>query len=151
MRDQEEELLLTEAQRSHGLNQRPKRSYWVEEEGQWGLLTETTDFEDAHDQDIFWVGEQLPPEVYAASSSPTSLLEEEYSWVTQLPNGSEMEWHWQDDDFYAKDSDGCFWSWSETKTWLDYEECLAASPADAKQFEEIYANFQDRIRSFKDS
>eukprot|EP00435_Cladocopium_sp_Y103_P051922 s1141_g16.t1 len=148
MRDQEEELLMTEAQRSHGALQRPRRSFWVESDGQCGLLAET-ELDEINENSIHWVGDHLPSEVYAAAFPEPG--DDEQAWVTQLPNGHELEWQWYDDDFYAMDADGCFWSWAETKTWLDVEECMASAPADAKQFEEVYVNFQDRIRTFKES
>ena len=104
MRDQEE-LLMTEAQRSHGAVQRPRRSFWIESEGQWGLLAET-ELDEINENSIHWVGDHLPVEVYTATApEPT---DDEQAWVTQLPNGQELEWQWHDDDFYAMDVNGCF-------------------------------------------
>ena len=119
MRDQEEELLLSEHHR-RGDVPRPRRSFWVEESGQWGLLSEP-DMEDYDEQAVMWVGHRLPPEVYESHEDE----QEATSWVSVMPDGQELVWEWQDDDFYAADHSGVFWSWAETKTWLDCQDCLA--------------------------
>ena len=64
LRDQEEELLQADQQRH---DRHPKRrTYWVEEEGQWGLLT-TMDETVDEAQEIHWVGSQLPSDAYTPS------------------------------------------------------------------------------------
>ena len=55
------------------------------------------------------------------------------------------------DDFYAGDSQGVFWSWAETKTWLDCQDCLLAQPSEATQNQEIFANFENKMPTFKES
>ena len=143
MRDQEEELLLAESQRSRGELHRPRRSFWVEEDSQWGLLTEL-DAEEVQDGSIHWVGDTLPPEVYAHEAAEDAFG----SWSTLLPDGQELQWEWWDDDFYATDLAGCFWSWSETKTWLDVEDCMVSAPDKSPAVQEAYGNFQ---RTFQES
>ncbi|CAK9066760.1 unnamed protein product [Durusdinium trenchii] len=140
MRDQEEELLAAEAHRSRGDLPRPCRSFWVEEDAHWGLLSEV-DIEDV-DDNVFWVGERLPPDVYSAPADEGS------AWSTWLPDGQELSWEWHEDDFYASDAAGIFWSWSETKTWLDMCD---APTSDGDPLQEAYAAFQDRFRTFKES
>ncbi|CAK9061025.1 Retrovirus-related Pol polyprotein from transposon RE1 (Retro element 1) (AtRE1) [Includes: Protease RE1 [Durusdinium trenchii] len=140
MRDQEEELLAAEAHRSRGDLPRPRRSFWVEEDAHWGLLSEV-DIEDV-DDNVFWVGERLPPDVYSAPADEGS------AWSTWLPDGQELSWEWHEDDFYASDAAGIFWSWSETKTWLDMCD---APTSDGDPLQEAYAAFQDRFRTFKES
>ena len=125
MRDQEEELLLSEHHR-RGDVPRPRRSFWVEESGHWGLLSEP-DLEECDEQSIMWVGSKLPPEVYEVYDEE----QEATSWVSVMPDGQELLWEWQDDYFYAMDSSGVFWGWAETKTWLDCQDCLASNPVDA--------------------
>eukprot|EP00435_Cladocopium_sp_Y103_P064584 s563_g26.t1 len=147
MRDQEEELLLSEAHRRPDLS-RPKRSFWIEEGGEWGLLSEA-DLEDIDENAVMWVGSRLPPEVHPHASVENDWVDDT-AWSTFLPDGQEMQWQWFDDDFYAADGDGVFWSWAETKTWMDCQECLAMFPQEAK-LEEIFAGFDERMRTFRES
>ena len=145
MRDQEEELLLSEQQRLRH-DQRPqRRSFWVEEESQWGLVNDF-DTEEVPEQDILWVGSHLPPDVYAVQDGDNG-----DHWTTYLPHGEELHWEWSEDDFYAQDAQGCFWSWSDTKTWLDVEECAESNHPEAKALQEAYAGFQERLRTFQES
>ena len=62
MRDQEEELLQAEQQRNQRYDNRPRRTYWVEEQGQWGLVNDVAEEEEP--QSIMWVGDKLLAEVY---------------------------------------------------------------------------------------
>ena len=145
MRDQEEELLLAESARSHHQLPKPRRSFWVEQDSHWGLVNDF-DPEEVEDSSIMWVGSQLPEEVHGR---PEVFYNE--TWSTSLPGGQELQWEWCDDDFYAEDQDGVFWSWSETKDWLDMEEYYSAAPEAAGEIQEAYNVFQQKMRSFKDS
>ena len=58
MRDQEEELLMSEAHRRDLPRPRPRRSFWIEESGEWGLLGET-EIEEMDEKAIMWVGSRL--------------------------------------------------------------------------------------------
>ena len=146
MRDQEEELLLAEHQRHRGLD-RPRRSFWVEQDSQWGLLSDELE-EDLDEHGVLWVGDRLPEDVYPFSHVHD---EPETAWVSWLPDGTEMSWEWFEDDFYAMDSDGVFWSWADTKTWLDVEDFVNTNPAEGPQTQEVYAAFNDRLRTFRES
>ena len=61
LRDQEEELLAAD----HGRGQQhgKKRSFWVEEDGNWGMVGTNMDEMDEN-AEIHWVGNQLPSDVY---------------------------------------------------------------------------------------
>ena len=151
MRDQEEELLQAEAQRQQHGGFRGRRSYWVEEDSQWGLLADL-EAEELDENSILWCGSELPEEVYASSPKASAYTASSDSWTTQLPSGQELHWEWCDDDFYALDpADGCYWSWAETKDWMDVEECFAVSPNEASAVMEAYTNFTDKMRSFRES
>ena len=145
MRDQEEELLLAESARSHHQLPKPRRSFWVEQDSSWGLVNDF-DPEEVEDSTIMWVGHQLPEEVHGKAEAYY-----QDSWSTSLPGGQELHWEWFEDDFYAEDHDGVFWSWSETKDWMDIEECYAAAPEAAEEIQEAYNAFQSKMRSFKES
>lgn len=100
------------------------------------------DLEEVDDTQVFWVGDRLPPDVYNVAG------EDSVAWSTWLPDGQELSWEWHDDDFYAADAAGVFWSWSETKTWLDMCD---APTSDSDPLQEAYASSQDRFRTFKES
>ena len=143
MRDQEEELLAAESNRLRLDHHRARRTFWVEQDSQWGVMQDP-DNEEIDESAIMWIGDTLPPEVYsAAASEPT----EQTAWSTWLPDGQELAWEWHDDDFYAQDAAGIFWSWSETKTWLDLQDAGATD----QPLQEAFANFSDRFRTFKES
>ncbi|CAK9111156.1 unnamed protein product, partial [Durusdinium trenchii] len=90
----------------------------------------------------FGLANDFPPDVYSAPADESS------AWSTWLPDGQELSWEWHEDDFYASDAAGIFWSWSETKTWLDMCD---APTSDGDPLQEAYAAFQDRFRTFKES
>lgn len=98
------------------------------------------------DKTIMWVGSCLPDEVYLHDEHEHE-HEDSCSWVSCLPEGQELHWEWQDDDFYASDNQGVFWSWAETKTWLDCQDCLLAQPSEATQNQEIFATFEHKMRT----
>ena len=144
MRDQEEELLLSESHRHQNLP-RPKRTFWVEQDSQWGLLNDQ-DVDDVDDTRVCWVGDRLPPEIY-----PVWEESMETAWSTWTPDGYELQWQWMDDDFYAQDMDGVFWSWTETRDWQDVEACALSAPQDSEEILSVYAAFQDKMRTFRES
>ena len=147
MRDQEEELLMAEAHRSHGALARPRRSFWVEQDKSWGLVADY-DTDDIDEASIMWVGDHLPEEVYGQEETAFSNAPQ---WSTWTNDGQELQWEWYEDDFYAQDSTGCYWSWAETKDWMDVEECFTVSPSEAAPVMEAYNLFQDKLRTFKES
>ena len=85
MRDQEEELLMSEAHRRD--LPRPRRSFWIEESGERGLLGET-EIEEMDGKAIMWVGSRLPGEVYLHDEHEHE-HEDTFSWVSFLPDGQE--------------------------------------------------------------
>ena len=58
LRDQEEELLHVDAHRPP--QQQRRRTYWVEEEGAWGLLMTPDDAMEELSGEAHWVGDRLP-------------------------------------------------------------------------------------------
>ncbi|CAK9112618.1 unnamed protein product, partial [Durusdinium trenchii] len=143
MRDQEEELLMAEHHRAPHLA-RPRRSFWVEQDSEWGLLNEP-DMDEVEEASIYWVGDRLPPEVYPSWEEPAT------AWTSWSPDGQELTWTWQEDDFYAQDMAGAFWSWTEYKEWLDAEDMALSNPDDSENIFAVYAAFQEKMRSFRDS
>ena len=140
LRDQEEELLAAERQREHR-DVRVRRSYWAEDQGEWGLMNSAID--DGEDADVHWVGSRLPPEVYAA--------EVPEDWEIESPDGQMIQWTWHEGEYYTQDADGIWWSWADSKPWLDIDECYQIDPEAAKDLAETYANFEAKVRNFRES
>ena len=86
LRDQEEELMQAESSRQGGQFQRRSRSYWVEENGERGLMPNVDDDENTQ---IMWVGKELPSEVYQVDHSKD--YQEETACVTFLGDGQALQ------------------------------------------------------------
>ena len=94
LRDQEEELL--QADQGRGQHQAHKRrSFWVEEEGNWGLPAVSSDDIDEN-AEIHWVGTKLPEDVYDPGPTQEDANQED-----------EIYWHWEPDGYhgYVADSE----------------------------------------------
>ena len=129
LRDQEEDLLASERQRDPRVP-RHRRSYWVEDQGEWGLLADDF-FDDSNEvgdsaMDIHWVGNRLPAEVY-----PVEEVEEE--WTSYGHDGAEIHWVWYDNEWQTQDAEGTWWTWSDSKPWLEIDECMAVDPRRARR------------------
>ncbi|CAJ1422725.1 unnamed protein product [Effrenium voratum] len=154
MRDQEEELLQAEQQRNQRYDNRPRRTYWVEEQGQWGLVNDVAEEEEP--QSIMWVGDKLPAEVYQVQEPETygnhggGAVSQD--WVTYA-DGQMYHWQWHDDDFWAEDADGIWWAWSETKPWMEIQEAMMVSSDDPllNEVAEVYQVYNNKMRTFRES
>ncbi|CAE7943401.1 RE2 [Symbiodinium necroappetens] len=147
LRDQEEDLLASERQRDPRAA-RHRRSYWVEDQGEWGLLAEDA-FDEAHEGgdaslDIHWVGNRLPAEVY-----PVEEIDEE--WTSYGHDGAEIHWVWYDNEWQTQDAEGAWWTWSDSKPWMEIDECMAVDPQAGKELADTFATFQDKVRTFRES
>ena len=137
LRDQEEELLQADLQR-HDRHAK-RRTYWVEEDGQWGLLAAMDEtVEEA--QEIHWVGSQLPADVY----EPSGHGEED----------EDIYWSLEDDGWrsYVQDS---FGAWLETDGytyWSTEDEAWDnLTPDQTKELEESYVAFENKAKTFLQS
>ena len=143
MRDQEEELMSAERQRE-SRDHRHRRSYWVEDSGEWGLMmAPATPEEEDRVEEIHWVGSRLPSEVYA--------VDEPEEMIMEGSDGSTTYWTWHEGEYYTQDDQGIWWSWSDTKPWLEIEECYAMDQEAAKEIADLFAAYQNKIRNFKES
>ena len=129
LRDQEEELLAAERhhdRKVHGKGGGPKRTFWVEENKEWGLL----DFEpDRDDVPVHWIGNQLPEEVYTAPLAKDNPSEpDDDSW-------------WSPSNYW--DGPSAWWS-SEEWPWPETE----FSPEEQAELDEVYAAYEDKVRTF---
>ena len=82
LRDQEEELLLTEKGGRSPNARHPeakRRTFWVEEDGVWGILADTDEPLDLDENQIQWCQFEEEPEP-------------EDVWWTQSPSGQDLSW-----------------------------------------------------------
>ncbi|CAE7036395.1 TY1B-A [Symbiodinium sp. CCMP2592] len=139
LRDQEEDLLQAEERRG------PRRTYWVEQEGSWGLLLDDLPADDSQGN-VHWVGERLPEEVHPVFSAE----EEPETWCS-MHGDAEVYWSYLDGDWWTEDPEGVWWNWSDAKPWFEVNEAMAVDPAVGKELQEALTLYQDKVRSFKES
>lgn len=129
LRDQEEELLAAERRpqgKGHGFKGGPpKRTFWVEENKEGGWL----DFEpDQEEVPVHWIGQKLPDDVHQHSLQPEPAHEEE-----------DASWHQSSWDDHG---------WANATWWGDNDTDYDFAPKEQKQLDEIYAAYEDKVRSF---
>eukprot|EP00435_Cladocopium_sp_Y103_P024092 s1073_g5.t2 len=138
LRDQEEELLA--ADHGRGGHQSKKRSYWIEEDGCWGMIvTQPDEFDE---NEVHWVGHQLPNDVYDPG-------------INHNPEeDDEVYWSWEVDGWHGYVPDG-YGFWLETDgmgTYWTAEDSLAdLSPEESKELEEAYMAYENKARTFLQS
>ena len=146
LRDQEEELLVAEANRGPR-QQHPRRTFWVEEDGAWGLINEEVDedvFTPSADS-ILWAAQS--PEVGSASAFQMEDAGEDSVWY----DGT-YEWSYHTDgEWYAPLDDGSYVAYSEFKPWLDIEEVSYHDSALAKELADSYAVITEKVRTFQEA
>ena len=130
LRDQEEELLAAERRpqgKGHGYKGGPpKRTFWVEQDKEWGLL----DYEpDQDDVPVHWIGSKLPEDVYEQPHPEVSHEDEDTAWWVNQ-GWDESSWNY-----------GTAW-WNESEPELEF------STDEQKQLDEIYAAYEDKVRTF---
>ena len=138
LRDQEEELMLGDSQRhSHPR----RRTYWVEEEGSWGLLMGPDDTLDESNLEVHWVGSQLPSDVYEPNESTQE--DDEVYWSLEQDG-----WHGyaMDHSGYWLETDGYGTYWS-----MDDDPWETLSPEQTKELEEAYSVYEGKAKTFMQS
>ena len=144
LRDQQEELMMTESQ-GNRYSQQSRRTYWVEEDDQWALV-----FDHAIDED------QITPEaLHWVSQPPVEHVlhndfggEDDETWF----DGT-YEWtYWSEDgEWHAHLEDGSLIAYSDMKPWLELDTIMMADPEVGKELYEAYTNFENRVRTFKEA
>lgn len=135
LRDQEEELLAADQHRGPG----KKRSYWVEDDGCWGLIVTPQDDSDDFAADIHWIGKQLPAEVYPyGAHGGDDYREDDESYWNYEADG----WHGYSQDeggyWWETDGQGSFWA---ADHYVDY------TPEEMKELEESYMAYENKVRT----
>ena len=60
------------------------------------------------------------------------------------------DWVWHDDEWHTYYGDG--WVvYSEMKPWLDVEDIAAVNSVAGKEVEELFVNFQQKVRTFREA
>ena len=133
LRDQEEEVLHGDHQRQQA--HRHRRTFWVEEQGAWGLLALPDDQQEEAVQDVHWVGDTLPSEVYHPNDK--TLIEED---------DDSIYWTWEMDGYhgYVQDSYG---QWMETDGYGNYwasetDDFEGLTTDQMKELEEAYSAYE---------
>ena len=133
LRSMEDELVHADEGRSGPRRDPRRRTYWVEEDGQWSLLvgdpSELDELVEAGS--AMYVGDRLPPQVYQ---------DPELAWYQQhadewQPGGDENGW-WGES------------GWNETTWWTDPHEHEELSPEEQKEVDEAFAAAEQKVRGF---
>ena len=121
-----------------------KRSYWVEEEGNWGMLVNNMD-DMEENSEIHWVGSQLPSDVY--DPGPSYNTAETY-------DDDEIYWTWEADGWHGYVPDGMGF-WLETDGygtfWTSEDPLAELSPEETKELDEAYMAYENKARTFLQS
>lgn len=144
LRDQEEELLQAEAQRTQ--RHVGRRTYWVEENGDWGLINEDVD-EDAlalTSDSILWA--QSPPPLVPEPAYED--VQEEETWYYD----GQYEWSYHTDgEWYAAMDDGSYVAYSKMKPWMEIEEISYHDASLGKELAETFIAVHEKMRTFQEA
>ena len=146
LRDQSEELTMME-QHHHSNRHHQKRSFWVEQENQWGLLADDFDEETADMDSVQWA--VMPPGAMMAQEHGEAEDQSDvwyndglYDWVC---------WNQGDGDWYAALDDGSYVAYSEMRPWMEIEEISYHDSALGKELQDTFASFDSKVRSFREA
>ena len=135
---------------------RPRSNFWIESDGEWGLLTmpeiEEDDILEA--SEISWIGKDVG-RVYAASSTTTPtttpglMMDDPVGFWHQEFDGGYTWWSMAEDgEYYYEDPSGTFWAWAEYE---QHEVMWSATPEQAKEISEAFAAYEGKLRNFQES
>ncbi|CAK9044628.1 Integrase catalytic domain-containing protein [Durusdinium trenchii] len=121
------------------------RNFWVEkEDGAWGLVVnDLDDFETLTDDMVHWLTEDELAETFQVQSEPD---ESEAAWFSD----GHYDWTWTDGDWMAYTTDGWV-AYSDMKPWMDIDEVMLSDHALGKELHDLYVNFDQKVRSFKEA
>ncbi|CAE7230659.1 RE1 [Symbiodinium necroappetens] len=146
MRSMEDELMgHDEARRS---SQPRRRSFWVEDEGEWSLIMAPD--EDLQEimttNEVHYVGTRLPSEVYYHHEPEPFFGSEEQGFWHQDDDGAFSFWEMAEDgEFYTQDWNGLFWAWSD---WEEQTALAASSAESSKVSDEAFSVQDPKSRTF---
>lgn len=146
LRDQEEELLAAEQSRQHRPNAGPRRTYWVEENGEWGLINEEVDEENLGlgKDAILWA--ENPPSSVLMATPETS------SWDEEVWHDGAYDWIYHTDgEWYTQLEDGMFLSYADMKPWMEIDEIAYHDASLGKEISDAYTAVQEKVRTFQEA
>ena len=132
LRSMEDELSM-DPHRAAARRDPRRRTYWMEEDGQWSLLLgDPEDLDEiAESGSTMFVGDRLPSQVYQDPSA--------------------IAWYQGQDDWNASADDSSWWgesSWDEASWWSDPLELDALSMEEQKEVDEAFAVAEQKARTF---
>lgn len=146
LRDQSDELLMAEHQHQSGRGPN-RRTYWIEQNDQWGLLAEDLDEEQINMEQVHWLDQ--PPGAYLATGDEA---EDDFAYqVENWYNDGLYDWVCWGDEWFAQVDDGSYVAYHDLKPWLELDEIAYHDPNLGKELSDIYAGFESKVRSFKEA
>ncbi|CAE7345527.1 GIP [Symbiodinium sp. KB8] len=149
LRNMEEELSThDDSRRGHG--NRGARTLWVEEDGHWSmcLMAEPDVDELLENQEVLYLGTQLPHEVYATQAAPDnsgSWSDPENGFWSTEEDGSCIWWQdFGDGDYFHEDASGVFWSWNHSHK----DDLGDLPPEQQREIEDAFSAAEAKVRSF---
>ena len=145
MRQQEDELMHQE--RTRGVHQKGQhRSYWIEHDGSWGLVLQDVDeMSQLKEDEVKWLdGSAFAATVLGSDETPS--YEAESVWYSD----GWHDWVWHEDEWHTPYGESWV-AYSEMKPWLDVEDIAAVDSVAGKELEELFVNFQQKVRTFKEA
>ncbi|CAK9073030.1 Retrovirus-related Pol polyprotein from transposon TNT 1-94 [Durusdinium trenchii] len=118
---------------------------WVMVAEQVGKL-DSDDFDQLTNDQIKWVEQDVMTSMVVPSSSDEAPADAEPTWFNDGVN----DWQWQDEEWHILSADGWL-AYSDAKPWMDIEEALAVDPSAGKELNELYAAFEQKVRTFKEA
>ena len=139
LRDQQEELLMSEAQAHKHAG--PRRMYWVEDGDNWGLIADSAIDEDAlATEEIHWTA--APPPM---QSAPEPFADDDTFYDGMY------EWTYWNDEWHAQLEDGSFVAYSDMKPWLEVEDIAYEDAALGKELHDLYMAIDQKVRTFREA
>ena len=156
LRGAEDELRLQEhgpSSKGYGKKGSRASSFWVEQEGEWGLLAVAEEDQDEWLEGVHWLGSfNSLSEAYGVSSMDPAGHEhsaEEIYWAPE-PEGGHTKWTLDTDgEYYTQDAMGVYWSWPEWEAASFMSTPLL--PEQQKELSDAYAAYEGKLCTFAES
>ncbi|CAE7569752.1 unnamed protein product [Symbiodinium microadriaticum] len=155
LRGAEDELRLQEhgpSSKGYGKKGSRASSFWVEQDGEWGLLAVAEEDQDEWLEGVHWLGSfNSLSEAYGVSSMDSAGHEhsaEEIYWAPE-PEGGHTKWTLDTDgEHYTQDAMGVYWSWP---AWEAASFMSTSLLPEQKELSDSYAAYEGKLRTFAES
>ena len=128
------------------------RSFWVEEDGEWGIFMgtemEVEEFVDL--SQVHWVNKS-PMQDYPTKTQEHNLesVMEDGFWNQEEDGGYSWWDSGGDGEYYHQDISGTYWAWSDWET--QQQTSLMVAPEQLKEVQEAYAAYEQKARTFQEA